>query len=232
VLQVNYQAFWNGGIRDSLLELLSDPAFHARVEELAHSGRPYADDFASALNKYQERNTAGAGEQKVAKPAGFGAGIEEFTRRELSGLTAFRRRHQDKDSFEGMLYRARLYFLRINPSNARSISGPQLTRSQAAIEAIAQSCRDANVRLAIFTAPLNPAVTLYRSRDDKSRYEGFVRDVAQRHNIPMLDLERSVKGSLWGRQFNGPDPLHMGRTAHQVVAQKITPFIRDVMGGI
>jgi hypothetical protein len=134
-----------------------------------------------------------------------------------------------KDSFEEMMYRARIYLLRIKPSNARSIQGPQLTRSQSAVEAIAESCRNAGVRLAIFTAPVNPSVSLYRSPDDKSRFDGFVHAVAEEYHLPMADLESSVADRLWGRQLNGPDPLHMGRRAQAVVAAQVAPFIRRVL---
>src|SRR5262249_47022661 len=123
------------------------------------------------------------------------------------------------------------YFLRIKPSNARSILGPQLTRSQTAVEAIAESCRAAGVRLAIFNAPVNPAVSLYRSPEDRSRYQGFIHTVTKRYGLPMADLESSVAAKLWGRQLNGPDPLHMGRAAHAVVADKIAPFLQDVLEG-
>ncbi len=227
VLQLNYQAFWNSGIRESLLELFGDPDFLQQARQLAQSGKPYADDFASAVRKYEEREIRPAS-QNPTLLAGFG--LENLTRRQLSAVEAYRRRHQAKDSFEEMLYRARIYFLRIKPSNARSIAGPQLTRSQAAVEAIAESCRAAGVRLAVFTAPVNPAVSLYRSPEDKSRYQGFVRTVAERYRLPVVDLESSVTRKLWGRQLNGPDPLHLGRAAHAVVAGKVAPFIWDVLG--
>jgi hypothetical protein len=128
-----------------------------------------------------------------------------------------------------MLYRARIYFLRIKPSTARSIMGPQLTRSQAAVEAIAESCRNAGVRLAIFTAPVNPAVSLYRSPDDKSRFQSFVRATAERYRVPVADLEASVAAQFWGRQLNGPDPLHMGRAAQAVVAARVASFTLDAL---
>jgi hypothetical protein len=227
VLQINYQAFWNSGIRESLLELLGDPEFLQQARQLTRSGKLYADDFASAVTRYQEQGTR-SGPQIPPQLAGFG--LENLTRRELSAVELYRRRHQAKDAFEQMLYRARIYFLGIKPSSARSISGPQLTRSQAAVEANAESCRAAGVRLAIFTAPVNPAVSLYRSPEDKSRYQGFVHTIAERYRLPAIDLESSVAGKLWGRQLNGPDPLHMGRAAHAVVASRVAPFIRDALG--
>ena len=229
LLQVNYQALWNSGIRESLLELLDDPRFRQQATRRAESGKPYADDFAFALRKYDERATRSGSEGPV-KQHGFGSSAESFTRRELPAVPIFRRRPEVKDSFEEMLYRARIYFLRIKPSTARSIIGPQLIRSKAAVEAIAESCRNSGVRLAIFTAPVNPAVSLYGSSDDKSRYETFVRTIAERYHLAVADLESSVADKLWGRQLNVPDPMHMGRTAQAVVAGEVAPFIQEVLG--
>jgi hypothetical protein len=230
VLQLNYQAFWNSGIRETLLELLDDPAFRQHARQFALSGKPYADDFASAITKYEERPSQ-PGSPRPGNENGFGSSLENFTRRELSTVAALRRSTEAKDSFEEMLYRARIYFLRIRPSTARSIMGPQLARSRAAVEAIADSCRKGGVRLAVFSAPVNPAVSLYRSPEDKSRFEGFVRTLAERYRLPVADLESSIAGKFWGRQLNGPDPMHMGRTAHAVFAGKVAPFIQDVLKG-
>src|SRR5262249_1131212 len=140
VLQLNYQAFWNSGIRESLLELLDDSNFRGHMRERSLSGEPYADDFASAVRKYEER----AIQRDSSRPAhqdGFGSSVENFTRQQLSVVAALQRSPEAKDSFEEMLYRMRIYFLRIQPRTSRSITGPQLTRSQAAVEAIASSCR-------------------------------------------------------------------------------------------
>ena len=54
VLQMNYQAFWTGGIRDSLLRMLVHPSFRARVEALAASGRPDASVYEDALHRYDQ----------------------------------------------------------------------------------------------------------------------------------------------------------------------------------
>jgi hypothetical protein len=226
VLQVNYQTFWNSGIRESLLELLDDRDFRQQARQVALSGKPYGDDFASAMTRYEERVTQPESPKPVGQ-TGFGSSVEDFARYELSDVA--RRSPEAKDSFEEMLYRARIYFLRIKPSTARSIMGPQLTRSQAAVEAIAESCRNAGVRLAIFTAPVNPAVSLYRSPDDKSRFQSFVRATAERYRVPVADLEASVAAQFWGRQLNGPDPLHMGRAAQAVVAARVASFTLDAL---
>ena len=51
LLQMNYQAFWTGGIRDSLLPMLRRPSFRSRMEALAAYGRPDAAAYADALQR-------------------------------------------------------------------------------------------------------------------------------------------------------------------------------------
>ena len=231
VLQLNYQAFWNGGIRSSMFELLSEPAFRARVEQRARSGEPYAEDFQNALTKYDEDKARAASRPKEPTTQAFGVVVEETVRTELQGAWLFRQRHTVKESFEQMLYRARIYFLRIKPSNARSISGPRLTRSQAALDTIAAVSREAGVRLVLFSAPLNPRVSLYASAEDKARFDSIVDGLAAKYGLRLFHLEDTVAAPLWGRLFNGPDPLHLGRRAHQLVADEIVGAVSAALDG-
>jgi hypothetical protein len=217
VLQVNYQAFWSSGIRESMFELLEDPRFRARIEERSQSNDAFAEDFQVALKKFDERARASKAPKETVK-RGFGTALEDATRARLENSFLYKQRPIGKASFAAMLYRARLYFLRIKPSNARSIAGPRLTRSQAALDAIAAISQSAGVRLVLFTAPLNPRVSLYASPNDKEGFDGFVQRLAMKYGLHLFDLENTVPANLWGRQFNGPDPLHMGRRAHQLVA--------------
>jgi hypothetical protein len=232
VLQINYQAFWQAGIRDGMLGMLQVPAFRQRVEEMAHNNQPFSDTFQEALNHYaglQAASAAGrdAATGEAAHHPGFGQAVEKATRRLLSKVPGFDQRHSIKDSFLETLYRGRLYFLRLAPSTPRSITGVRLIRSQAALEETARLCRDNGVRLILFHAPLNPEVKLYRTAEDRQAHYAFVRDLAARYNVPVWDLENSIPAKDWGRLLNGPDPLHMGRLAHHLMAKKMT----DILAG-
>jgi hypothetical protein len=231
VLQINYQAFWNGGIRHGALEMLGTPAFRARIETLARSGQPYAEFFDEALKNYaqQRRGTTTVGAASTAQGPGYGWETEAREQLEKTGL--LEKSRAAKASFEQMLYRARLYILRLQPSSARSISGPRLLRSQAAIEAIAERCRLAHVKLVLFTAPLNPRISLYRNAEDKATYETFVQNVATKYNLPLYRFDDCVLAEYWGRLLNGPDPLHLGRRGHQIVAAKMIEIVRKTLPG-
>jgi hypothetical protein len=234
LLQVNYQAFWNGGIRDSLLSLLDDPTFRARMEARARSGRPYADNFAEALKRDAEiraRSAAqsGNGEASRAWQTGFGPALEDGVRHEMEPYSLYNVRGKVKESFTRLLYESRQYFLRIKPSNARSLSGPRLTRSQAALDEIAVVCREAHVRLMLFTAPVNPLVSLYASAQDKASFDGFIRELVERHQSPITYLENAIPAKLWGQMLNSPDPLHIGRKGHEIMADLLLPVVESAM---
>jgi lysophospholipase L1-like esterase len=149
----------------------------------------------------------------------------------LQHLPVYGLRAGGRKSFEEMLHRGRLYFLRIKPSNARSISGPRLIRSEAALHAIASACRKAQVRLALLIAPVNPRVSLYASADDKANFDRLVSGVAAQYDLSLFDFEDAVPAELWGRQFNSPDPLHLGRRGHQFMADRVVEALKGTLDG-
>ena len=237
VLQINYQAFWQAGIRDGMLEMLQVPAFRQRVEAAAHGNQPFSDTLQEALNRYAELKAASAAGRsgdaatgQAARSANYGEAVETAARGLLSKVPDFDRRHTIKDSFLETLYRGRLYFLRLKPSTPRSITGVRLIRSQAAVEEIARLCRESGVRLILFHAPLNPEVKLYRTAEDRTAHYAFVHDLAARYDLPVFDLENAIPAQDWGRLLNGPDPLHMGRKAHRLMARMMADILAHNTG--
>jgi hypothetical protein len=43
----------------------------------------------------------------------------------------------------------------------------------------------------------------------------------------VYDFETIVPAERWGRWFNGPDPLHLGREAHKQLAQQMEQLVRQ-----
>ena len=157
--------------------------------------------------------------------------VEKSVRARLQTISLYRQRHTLKNSFQQMLYRARIYFLRIKPSNARSITGPRLTRSQAALDSIADDCREAGLRLVLFTAPVNPSVSLYMSLRGQGTIDEFVSSLARKYNLRLFNLENRFGAELWGRQFSDPESRHMGRRAHELMADEIVTAVNAVLRG-
>lgn len=229
VMQLNYQAFWTGGIRDSILSLLDDPAFHAQIETAAHSDAPYAGAFAEALRRYDEQSQTQSKTHSQSNGAAAtftpsstpGYAIETEFRKGLDHSSLFRDRSVDKDDIVQFLYRCRLYFLRLKPSTARSISGGRLLAARAAVLDIIHLAHAQNTPLFLFSAPVNPLVSLYRTPEDRASYEGFVQQAAHENGGPLYDFENTIDASHWGNLLNGPDPLHMGREAHALMAREM-----------
>jgi hypothetical protein len=227
VLQINYQAFWQAGIRDGLLELLRLPAFRRRVEAIACEKQPFSDTFQEALNRSATMQMANASTGQAPPNSPFADLLENRIRGLLSKTPGFSERHNVKDTFLEMLYRGRLYFLRLKPSTPRSITGVRLIRSQAAVEEIARRCQESSVRLILFHAPLNPAVKLYRTPLDRKSHYAWIRGLATRYQLSVFDLENAIPAEDWGRLLNGPDPLHMGRKAHHEMAQRMAEILAN-----
>jgi len=229
VMQLNYQAFWTGGIRDSILGLLDDAQFRAQIVTASQTNAPYSSAFQDALRRYDEREgshkTASAGSNGPATTfsasATPGYAIETVARGLLDHSTEFRSRALAKDDIIDFLYRCRLYFLRLKPSTARSVTGGRLLAAQAAVLAIVRLCRVAKVQLFLFSAPVNPLVSLYRTPEDHANFHRFIQQAAEENRGPLYDFEDAIDASHWGNLLNGPDPLHLGRAAHAFLAREM-----------
>ena len=234
VLQINYQSFWNGGVRRGMLELLDDPAFAAAIEAEGRSGQPFSETFAVALADHAKRAKAVKSEQDAqstddADQPGFGIAAEAAVRARLDGISGFRARHDQKEDLAEMLYRARIYLLRLKPSTARSITGTRVVQARACLARILAFCREQHIRPVFFMAPVNPQVKLYRSDDDRQRLADAVREIEALGAIRVVPIENAIPAEMWGRQYNGPDPLHLGRKGHQQLAQLLLPEIRRAL---
>lgn len=231
VLQLNYQSFWNGGVRDGMLEMLDDPGFLGEIQKLATASQPYSDDFADAIRRYAQRKQQAQADAKVEKATtGFvgpvlGRQFEASVRSALAALPIWTERQRHRAGFYDMLYSARIYLLRIKPSTARSINGTRLWRSQAALKEIASLCRENRIRLVLFNAPVNPSVSLYQTAEDLARYQRFISALAADYQVPVQDMERAIPRELWGTWMNGPDPLHLGRQGHRLMAGMMVELV-------
>jgi len=229
VLQLNYQAFWTGGIRESLLGLLDDDAFRHQIEAVISANEAYSAEFQDALHRYDEskstRNVTNTANNGIA--AAFSASktpgyaIETAVRRVLDRSGLFRGRSDHKNDFVDFLYRCRLYFLRLKPSTARSVSGARLLVSRASVKDAVKLADEKKIQVFLFNAPVNPLVSLYRTPEDKASYQEFVTKLAKENGGPLYDFEDTITAEHWGNLLNGPDPLHMGRAAHAQMAQEM-----------
>ena len=72
--------------------------------------------------------------------------------------------------------------------------------------------------MVLFQAPTNPATPLYGTPLDDRSYHQFASSLAERFGVPLLDFEHAVPERYWGMALNVPDPLHLGRGGHRVMA--------------
>ena len=227
VLQLNYQSFWNGGIRPGMLELLNDEAFRTRIQSEAASTAPYAEAFRSALNAWTQQLVTHPG---AARPNRIpGTILEDKARVSLSGTLA--RAAGQKSALMDTLYRVRVYVFHLNPTTARSIAGTRLLQSQASIESIARLCREEDIKLVMYSAPVNPRVDLYRRPEDQQSYQAFLHLMEVKYQVRIYDLEHAIPEQYWGTWMNGPDPLHLGREGHVKLAARMGEVIHLELAG-
>ena len=225
VFQANYQGFWNAGLRDGMLSLLDDPAFAAAVQEMARPGSSlFAGTFQQAIEKHRlnqaQRQTPGGGDSGGGQPAG--QRLETKAREALTSVSPlFDHRGEHKEDFLNILYRGRVYLLGLRASSARSLSGPRLDRSRASVEAIAALCRERNIRMIAYDAPVNPRVSLFKTGADRAGYLEYLARFSKQSQVPLLDFSTIVPEGAWGRLLDGPDPLHLSRAGHRHLADAL-----------
>jgi hypothetical protein len=233
MLQINYQFFAQSGLRDGMLELLQDARFRQQIETEANAGMPDSQGLQMLLARFRSINERAApatdGEQAASSVSIAGA-LENRVRDGLEKLPEFSQSWKGKESFLQMLYRIRLYILRVSPGSSRSITGPRLLQSRASVENIARMCRESNVQLMLYHAPLNPNVKLYSSPSDKEKHYAFVRDLAARYQLPVGEFEESIPSQDWGKLLNGPEVLHLGRAGHKELADLIFDMLAKNLG--
>jgi hypothetical protein len=237
ILQMNYQAFWTGGIRESMLPMLHRPSFRARMERFAASGHADSTAYADALRRY-DQSVATSPTNSLKGDSGLtsvfdlhatpGYKVETRAREWLAIVSPTEHRAALRESFENALYRGRLYLLRLKPSTARSISGSRLLAARSAVDSIADLCAINDVQLLLFHAPVNPVVSLYRTPGDREGYHDFVNRVASHYHLTLLDFENSIDAEHWGHLLNGPEPLHMSRAAHHQMAKQVLESLHSM----
>lgn len=225
VLQLNYQSFWNGGVREGLLEMLDDGAFRKRIEAEAASAQPYSDTFVQAIRAHTETRREKAGSIREDTPPGMR--WDGWVRQELEAWPPFAQRAEQRTAFAELLYRLRVYVLKLTPATARTISGTRWNASCAAIESIARICRESGIRLVLFSAPVNPKVNLYRTPEDRETYRKFVHSLEAADGVRVHDLENTIPQQYWGMWLTLPDPLHLGREGHQLMANQMSAILSE-----
>jgi hypothetical protein len=123
-----------------------------------------------------------------------------------------------KSEFLDALYLARVHVLGITPTTKRSIGGAALTMNVRSLEQIGQLCREHGIRVTFFNAPQNPSAPLYRTAQDRTRYQQIVSDLSCKYASRYFDFENSIPREMWGVWIDGPDPIHFGRAAHHKLA--------------
>ena len=78
---------------------------------------------------------------------------------------------------------------------------------------------------------LNPEVKLYLTAHDKQAHYDFVNGLAARYQLPVGAFEEAIPSQYWGRMLNGPDPLHLSRTGHKMLAELIFDMMAKNAGG-
>src|SRR5581483_4534525 len=233
ILQLNYEEFRKSDIRSGMLELLDDPKFRAKIEDVASSNEPFADTFREAIARYDQSSSrknsgpgnlsastgTGTSQTGISLSYGWGNAVENKFRRKVDAVPWLGQRHFIKESFINTLYLSRVFMLGIKPSSPRPLGGAAYTISASCVTKIADLCKSNGIKLELFNAPQNPKLVLYKTEADHQLYIRATREFAAQRNIPYYDFENGIPTQYWGEWIDGPDPIHFGLGGHQAMAK-------------
>lgn len=231
IVQLNYETFRKSGVRDGMLSMLDNPGFRESIRR-ATTNPAYGSVFEQALERYarlQCRNGGGGTTTESAQlthtgmneAIGPGTRLENGLRHALADAPGFAKRHELKLSMLDVLYLLRVHVLRIKPTTPRPIGGATLQQNEASLAAIARLCSENKIELKLFNAPQNPLSPLYNSERNRQLYQETIHRIAKSNAAPIYDFEASIPAEYWGVWIDGPDPIHFGRRAHQMMANLV-----------
>lgn len=213
LLQSSFDTFRKTGIRAGYQTLLDEPRFVAALEaHLAAQPRAYAADWADARKAFAERKAEleGKGKDRQWSP-------EPSLRAGLENVELFARREKLRGSFLELLYLTRVNLLHVTPTTRRHITGHPLEQSFAALTDLIELAQRHGARVALYNAPVNPAVDMFFPDE----YAGFVerlRALCNERGVAFADLATAVPAERWGYWIDGPDPIHFDAQAHEIAA--------------
>jgi hypothetical protein len=205
-----------------MLELMEEPKFAAAVESMIAENSSYSGVLTQAVNRYHEKIAVDPSRETAGhKPSNPGARWESNLRQRAETTQLWRVKHDTKGDLLNLLYLMRVYLLKITPTTPRPLSGAAFETSVAALDRIAEICRDSGIELRLFLAPQNPATPLWRTVEDRNRYLDAGRRLSEKYHLPLTDLENTIPKQDWGVWIDGPDPIHFGLQGHRLMADAV-----------
>lgn len=222
VIEVEFMGFREDGLRSEFSEIASD--------ELVDTLQKYS------VGKELTVLAAGAGavkkENDIQEKFGIDSVVQQDAENYLSAKLGevwplWENRVNLRNSFLGDLFIFRNWMFNISSQSERRIIKPRYLRNMRALEDMLSSCRDANIPVVMYFAPVRSDKPLPYDRTEYSHWKQEVELLAKTYSASCINLEKLVPPENWGSNFGSDiDFMHFQEPGHKMVAEALYPLIQ------
>lgn len=214
IIASSFDTYRKAGIRYGFQTLLDLPAFDAALDPYSVADKAYADELAAAKTAFAEQRAAGLTVEQQEDET-----FEGRIREQMEVFAPYRERQTHKVKLYDLLYRVRVA-AGLSPTARRHITGQPWAANWAALEDYVKLARAAGAQVAIYNAPVNPAVSMFYD-DEYRAYVRGLQELAMREGCLFADFGGVVPPEHWGQLLDGPDPIHFDQVAHRQMADRL-----------
>lgn len=130
------------------------------------------------------------------------------------------------------VYLFRNWIFGITPQTKRTMIPRRFERNMAALKAIIEECRSADVRLLVYVCPLRFDVEPPYVLKDYEAWKDSVRQLSESGGAAFADLDRIVPSEAWGTFGDKIDFMHFRGEGHRLLGHAVLESIREAEGRI
>ena len=212
------------GVRDSLLEILSEPGVPDRLSRTGF-GR-------SLLANFNEEQ--GAGDDF----SGLRGSVQKDVESRLSSLLEsesdlWESRASIRGNMLKHLYRFRNWALGIKTTSIRKKIPARYNKNMAALKAMMDVTLRSGVHVLAYISPLRDDVKMPYKQSEYEAFKADVKSVVEGHpNAVFVNLEGLVPAELWGERGTGQiDFMHFQAGGHRLLGKALSKILVESLSG-
>jgi len=220
VLEIEFMGFREDGLRGDFSKIAS-----ADLVNALHA-YPVGKDLASLVGGGTEKHD---GEEKKSElDSVLQQETENFLSRKLGEIwPLWKDRVNLRTSLLGGLFNFRNFVFNISSQSQRKIIKPRYLRNMRALEDMLASCRDANIPVVLYFAPIRQDKPLPYDKTEYAHWKEQVDFLAKTYLASSINLEKLVPPENWGSNFGlDIDFMHFQEPGHKMVAEALYPLIQ------
>lgn len=129
------------------------------------------------------------------------------------------------------LYYFRNHILGIRPTTVRKLIPARYQRNMAALHATLKKLHANHVPIVLYIAPIRHDISIPYDAAEYEKWKVEMIEIAKNYDARLLNLEQLVPGNLWGSYIeDNVDFMHFQGQGHELLAKKLSPVVKQIVG--